>query len=92
MPSIANPFAQNFCTVSGGAKREDGPTGGPGAREGGTAENGHFVKGAFVAPMLRHRARRYGIRDGRSGSVTVIQRFGGGLNLNVHYHTCGSEH
>ena len=35
----------------------------------------------------RHRARRYGIRDGRSGSVTVIQRFGGGLNLNVHYHT-----
>jgi hypothetical protein len=24
-------------------------------------------------------------RDGRAGSVTVIQRFGGGLNLNVHY-------
>ena len=24
----------------------------------------------------RHRARRYRIRDGRSGSVTVIQRFG----------------
>ncbi len=23
----------------------------------------------------------------RSGSVTVIQRFGGGLNLNVHFHT-----
>jgi hypothetical protein len=22
-----------------------------------------------------------------SGSVTVIQRFGGGLNLNVHFHT-----
>src|SRR2546425_2990356 len=35
----------------------------------------------------RHRARRYGIRAGRSGSVTVIQRFGGGLNLNVHFHT-----
>jgi hypothetical protein len=35
----------------------------------------------------RRRARRYGIRDGRSGSVTVIQRFGGGLNLNVHFHT-----
>jgi hypothetical protein len=35
----------------------------------------------------RHRARRHGIRDGRAGSVTVIQRFGGGLNLNVHYHT-----
>src|SRR2546422_4412868 len=35
----------------------------------------------------RHRARRYGIRDGRSGCVTVIQRFGGGLNLNIHFHT-----
>ena len=35
----------------------------------------------------RHRAHRHGIRDGRSGSMTVIQRFGGGLNLNVHYHT-----
>jgi hypothetical protein len=35
----------------------------------------------------RHRARRDGIRAGRSGSVTVIQRFGGGLNLNVHFHT-----
>jgi len=33
----------------------------------------------------RHRARRHGIRDGRAGSVTVIPRFGGGLNLNVHY-------
>ena len=37
--------------------------------------------------FLHHRARRYGIRDGRSGSVTVVQHFGGGLNLNVHYHT-----
>jgi hypothetical protein len=35
----------------------------------------------------RHRARRYGIRDGRSGCVTVIQGFRGGLNLNIHYHT-----
>jgi hypothetical protein len=35
----------------------------------------------------RHRARRYEIRDARSGSVTVIQRFGGGLNLNIHFHT-----
>src|SRR3989441_4714275 len=35
----------------------------------------------------RHRARRYGIRDGRSGCVTVIQRFGGGLSLNIHFHT-----
>lgn len=48
------------------------------------------VLGVYVRVLLgfqRHRARRYGSRDGRSGSVTVIQRFGGGLNLNVHYHT-----
>src|SRR5882672_4605903 len=48
------------------------------------------VLGVAVRVLLsfqRHRARRYGIRDGRSGCVTVIQRFGGGLNLNIHFHT-----
>jgi putative transposase len=48
------------------------------------------VLGVYVRVLLsfqRHRARRHGIRDGRSGSVTVIQRFGGGLNLNIHFHT-----
>jgi hypothetical protein len=48
------------------------------------------VLGMAVRVLLgfqRHRARRYGIRDGRSGCVTVIQRFGGGLNLNIHFHT-----
>src|SRR5690606_15186844 len=35
----------------------------------------------------RRRGRRRGIRDGRSGTVTAIQRFGGGLQLNVHFHT-----
>ena len=35
----------------------------------------------------RRRGRRRGIGDGRSGTVTAIQRFGGGLQLNVHYHT-----
>jgi hypothetical protein len=48
------------------------------------------VLGVSVRVLLgfqRHRARRHGIRDGRSGSVTVIQRFGGGLNLNLHFHT-----
>jgi hypothetical protein len=33
------------------------------------------------------RARERGIRAGRTGTVTVIQRSGGGLNLNVHFHT-----
>jgi len=32
-------------------------------------------------------ARKRGIRDGRTGMLTVIQRFGSGLNLNVHFHT-----
>lgn len=48
------------------------------------------VLGVSVRVLLgfqRHRARRDGIRAGRSGLVTVIQRFGGGLNRNVHYHT-----
>ncbi len=48
------------------------------------------VLGVYVRALLsfhRHRARRYRIHDGRSGSVTVIQRFGGGLNLNIHFHT-----
>jgi len=35
----------------------------------------------------RRRALRRGLRGGHSGCVTVIQRFGGGLNLNVHFHT-----
>ena len=42
------------------------------------------VLGVYVRVLLGfqgHRARRSGIRHGRSGCVTVIQRFGGGLNL-----------
>ena len=35
----------------------------------------------------RRRGRRRGVVDGRSGTVTAIQRFGSGLQLNVHYHT-----
>src|SRR5262249_20525276 len=38
-------------------------------------------------PVERARDHTSKNRDHRSGSVTVIQRFGGGLNLNVHYHT-----
>ncbi len=48
------------------------------------------VLGVCVRVLLgfqHHRARRYAVRDGRSGCVTVIQRFGGGLNLNLHFHT-----
>ncbi len=37
--------------------------------------------------FYRRRARRAGITDAETGAVTAIQRFGSGLNLNVHYHT-----
>jgi len=48
------------------------------------------VLGVFVRAVLgdyRRRARRQGLRDGQGGSVTVIQRFGSGLQLNAHYHS-----
>ena len=39
-----------------------------------------------VLGFLRRRARDAGIPDGRSGAVSIVQRFGGALNLNVHLH------
>jgi len=35
----------------------------------------------------RQQAQRQGIPAGSTGTVTAVQRFGGGLNLNVHFHT-----
>jgi hypothetical protein len=48
------------------------------------------VLGVFVRAVLgwyRRRGRRAGAVDGRSGTITVVQRFGSGLELNVHFHT-----
>ncbi len=48
------------------------------------------VLSVYVRALLgfqRQRAQEHGIQDGHAGSLTVIQRFGGGLNLNVHFHT-----
>jgi hypothetical protein len=48
------------------------------------------VLGVFIRALLgfeRRRAGRRGIRGGRGGAVTAIQRFGSALNLNVHFHT-----
>ena len=39
-----------------------------------------------VDRVLRARARDQGVEAGRGGGVIVIQRFGGALNLNVHFH------
>jgi len=44
------------------------------------------VLGVFARTLLDFYCRR-GTADGRTGTLTVIQRFGGGLNLNVHFHT-----
>jgi hypothetical protein len=45
------------------------------------------VYARVLLSFQRRRARGRGLRGGHSGCVTVIQRFGGGLNLNVHFHT-----
>jgi hypothetical protein len=45
---------------------------------------------AFLLSLFawqRRRARREGIMDGRTGSVTFVQRFGGALNLHPHLHS-----
>jgi hypothetical protein len=52
------------------------------------------VLGVFIRAVLgwyRRRARHAGIADGRSGTVTVVQRFGSGLELNVHFHVLGLD-
>jgi hypothetical protein len=41
---------------------------------------------AAVLGFLRRRAGQAGAREGRSGAVAIIQRFGAALNLNVHIH------
>lgn len=35
---------------------------------------------------LRERAASAGFAGGRSGAVVLAQRFGGALNLNLHFH------
>jgi hypothetical protein len=42
--------------------------------------------------FYRRRARRVGVPNGHGGTVTVIQRFGGGINLNVHLHTLALDY
>jgi hypothetical protein len=48
------------------------------------------VLGLYARALLAcyaRTARAHGIPEGRTGTVTVIQRFGSGLQLNVHFHT-----
>jgi Putative transposase len=39
-----------------------------------------------IFTLQRKRARRAGASEPRAGAVTFVQRFGGALNLNVHFH------
>src|SRR5262249_61084064 len=48
------------------------------------------VLGVFTRVLLdvyTRNARARGIAGGRTGTVTVLQRAGGALNLHVHFHT-----
>jgi putative transposase len=48
------------------------------------------VLGVYARALLAcyaRTARSHGIRGGQTGAVTAIQRFGSGLQLNVHFHT-----
>jgi hypothetical protein len=48
------------------------------------------VLGVFVRALrsaYRRQAKRQGLASGETGMVTSVQRFGGSLNLHVHFHT-----
>jgi hypothetical protein len=57
------------------------------------ARDGRFLSQMLTAHLQsvfawqRSRGRAAGIDDGHTGAVTFVQRFGGALNLNVHFHT-----
>ena len=51
---------------------------------------GGYLKSVFA--WQRHRGRAAGIDGGQTGAITFVQKFGGALNLNVHFHSitpCG---
>ena len=41
----------------------------------------------LISSFYKKKAKQRGILSSDTGAVTVIQRFGGALNLNVHFHT-----
>lgn len=45
------------------------------------------VYARVLLDFYRRGSRERGVHDGRTGTLTVIQRFGSGLNVNVHFHT-----
>jgi hypothetical protein len=43
-----------------------------------------------IGAWQRRIARQRGLRAPRTGAITFVQRFGGLVNLNVHFHCTGS--
>jgi len=60
-----------------------------------SADATSVVLGAFIASInsdLRRRARMRKLRGRlQTGSLTVVQRFGSSLNLNVHFHVIAMD-
>ena len=46
----------------------------------------HRALFAAIRCHMRRVARGRGTHDAQTGSVTFVQRYGSGLNLNVHFH------
>ena len=46
---------------------------------------GGYLQSYFA--WQRHRGRVVGINDGQTGAITFVQKFGGALNSNVHFHS-----
>jgi hypothetical protein len=47
------------------------------------------IKRIFISALttwLRRKARKFGLADGHIGAVIFLQRWGGALNLNPHFH------
>jgi hypothetical protein len=51
----------------------------------------HAVAMRAIEGWYRAQGKALGIEDGRTGSITVVQRFGSDLALNVHFHVLGLD-
>ncbi len=45
-----------------------------------------FIKTVFSS-FRRRAEKQFGIREAKCGGVTFVQRFGGAINLNIHFHS-----
>ena len=56
------------------------------------SDDNHFaaegIEGGIETSLPTHLIHKAGfsLKDGATGAVTLIQRFGSALNLNIHFH------